>query len=72
MKLADKLSTIEESATLALNTKAKEIAASGKKVYNFTAGEPSTDTPEYIKEYVAGKLGRESLHACAGLIRTSG
>lgn len=56
MKLSDKLNTIEESATLALNTKAKELVASGRKIYNFTAGEPSTNTPEYIKEYVAKKL----------------
>lgn len=67
MKLSDKLNTIEESATLALNTKAKELAASGKKIYNFTAGEPSTDTPEYIKEYVAGKLDQNHYTPVAGI-----
>lgn len=65
--LADRLNTIEESATLALNTKAKEIAASGKKVYNFTAGEPSTDTPKYIQEYVASKLDQNHYTPVAGL-----
>jgi aspartate aminotransferase len=67
MKLSERLNTIEESATLALNTKAKELAASGRKIYNFTAGEPSTDTPEYIKDYVAGKLNENHYTPVAGL-----
>lgn len=65
--LADRLDSIEESATLALNTQAKKMAAEGKKVYNFTAGEPSMDTPEYIKEYVAGKLDQNHYTPVAGM-----
>ena len=60
-------SGLEESATLALNTRAKEIAASGAKIYNFTAGEPSTDTPEYIKEYVADKLDQNHYTPVGGM-----
>ncbi len=67
MKLADKLNTIEESATLALNTQAKKMAAEGKKIYNFTAGEPSTDTPDYIKESVAGKLDQNHYTPVGGM-----
>jgi aspartate aminotransferase len=67
MKLSSRLNTIEESATLALNTKAKELAAAGNKIYNFTAGEPSTDTPEYIKEYVAGKLDQNHYTPVPGM-----
>jgi aspartate aminotransferase len=67
MKLSERLNTIEESATLALNTKAKELAASGRKIYNFTAGEPSTDTPEYIRDYVAGKLDQNHYTPVPGM-----
>jgi aspartate aminotransferase len=67
MKLSSRLNTIEESATLALDTKAKELAAAGNKIYNFTAGEPSTDTPEYIKEYVAGKLDQNHYTPVPGM-----
>ena len=67
MKLSDKLQTIEESATLALNTKAKKMAAEGKTIYNFTAGEPSTDTPEYIKKYVATKLDQNRYTPVGGI-----
>lgn len=65
--LADRLKTIEESATLALNTQAKKLAAEGRKIYNFTAGEPSTDTPEYIKDYVAKKLDQNHYAPVAGI-----
>jgi aspartate aminotransferase len=67
MKLSKRLNTIEESATLALNTKAKELAASGRKIYNFTAGEPSTDTPGYIRDYVAGKLDQNHYTPVPGM-----
>ncbi|HEX5455902.1 MAG TPA: pyridoxal phosphate-dependent aminotransferase [Candidatus Saccharimonadales bacterium] len=67
MKLSERLNTIEESATLALNTKAKELAAEGKKIYNFTAGEPSANTPEYIKEYLAGKLDQNHYTPVPGI-----
>lgn len=67
IKISELASSLEESATLALNAKAKEMAASGQKVYNFTAGEPSTDTPEYIKEYVSGKLDQNHYTPVAGL-----
>lgn len=67
MRLADRLQAIEESTTLALNTKAKKLAAEGKRVYNFTAGEPSTDTPAYIKDYVAQKLDQNHYTPVAGI-----
>lgn len=66
-KISDLASGLEESATLALNTKAKEIAASGAKVYNFTAGEPNTDTPAYIREYVATKLDQNHYTPVVGI-----
>ena len=42
--------TAEPSATLSINTKAKELAAEGKDVAKFTVGEPDFDTPDNIKQ----------------------
>jgi aspartate aminotransferase len=41
---------VSPSMTLAIDAKAKALAASGVDVVNFTAGEPDFDTPEHIKE----------------------
>ncbi|HUG10064.1 MAG TPA: aminotransferase class I/II-fold pyridoxal phosphate-dependent enzyme, partial [Opitutaceae bacterium] len=41
---------VSPSPTLAIDAKAKALAASGVDVVNFTAGEPDFDTPEHIKE----------------------
>jgi len=48
-----KRSAIAPSRTIAMNTKAKEMRASGVDVISFAAGEPDFHTPEFIKE--AGK-----------------
>ncbi|MGA9526350.1 MAG: pyridoxal phosphate-dependent aminotransferase [Myxococcaceae bacterium] len=50
MKLAQRLSAIKPSPTLALNAKAKALAAKGVDVISFAAGEPDFDTPEHIKK----------------------
>ncbi len=49
MKLARRLQTIKPSPTLALNARAKALAAAGEDVVGFAAGEPDFDTPEHIK-----------------------
>ncbi len=49
MKLAARLEAIKPSPTLALNAKAKALAAKGEDVVSFAAGEPDFDTPEVIK-----------------------
>jgi len=41
---------VKPSATLAAGAKAKEMKASGIKVYDFTLGEPDFPTPEHIRE----------------------
>lgn len=38
------------SATMALNARAKVLAAEGADIVNFTIGEPDFDTPDYIKQ----------------------
>ena len=42
--------SIAPSATLAISSKAKQMAAQGVHVANFSAGEPDFDTPEFIRE----------------------
>jgi aspartate aminotransferase len=50
MKLADRLQSIKPSPTLALNAKARNLAAQGIDIASFVAGEPDFDTPDFIKE----------------------
>ena len=40
--LASRLDGLEESATMALNAKAKQLQEAGKTIYNLTAGELSS------------------------------
>jgi len=44
------IQAVEPSATLAIDSKAKELKAAGKDVVGFGAGEPDFDTPENVKE----------------------
>ncbi len=48
MNLADRLSAVAPSATLALTQKAKEMRAAGRDVVSLTAGEPDFETPPHI------------------------
>ena len=56
MNLASRLKSIKPSATLALNAKAKALAAQGVDVVGFAAGEPDFDTPEFIKQAAIDSL----------------
>ncbi len=47
-ELSKKLQAIQPSATLVINTKAKQLKAEGKNVISFGAGEPDFPTPTYI------------------------
>ncbi|MBU8897430.1 aspartate aminotransferase [Corallococcus sp. H22C18031201] len=50
MKLARRLQAIKPSATLALNARAKALAAQGVDVVVLAAGEPDFDTPDFVKQ----------------------
>ena len=50
MQLARRLQQIKPSPTLALNAKARALAAQGVDVVGFAAGEPDYDTPAFIKD----------------------
>lgn len=48
--LSERAKAIKPSATLAIDTKAKELKAQGVDVVGFGAGEPDFDTPDNIKQ----------------------
>ncbi|MCZ2328695.1 pyridoxal phosphate-dependent aminotransferase [Bartonella sp. F02] len=48
--IADKLSHIKPSATIAVSQKARTLKALGHNVIALSAGEPDFDTPDHIKE----------------------
>jgi aspartate aminotransferase len=47
-RISDRVSAIAESATLAVDAKAKALKAAGRPVIGFGAGEPDFATPDYI------------------------
>ncbi|MGW4421716.1 pyridoxal phosphate-dependent aminotransferase [Streptosporangium sp. NPDC004631] len=49
-RISARISAISESATLAVDAKAKAMKAAGRPVIGFGAGEPDFPTPEYIVE----------------------
>lgn len=65
--IADRLGSLQESATLALNARATQLAREGKTIYNLTAGELASNTPEYIREMVRENLARNKYTPVAGL-----
>ena len=48
--LADALSRVKPSATIAVTSKARELKAAGRDIIGLGAGEPDFDTPENIRE----------------------
>ncbi|KFE69957.1 pyridoxal phosphate-dependent aminotransferase [Hyalangium minutum] len=56
MQLAQRIKAIKPSPTLALNARAKALAAQGVDVAGFVAGEPDFDTPEFIKQAAIDSL----------------
>jgi aspartate aminotransferase len=47
-RISDRIAAIGESATLAVDAKAKALKAAGRPVIGFGAGEPDFPTPDYI------------------------
>ncbi|MEJ6618087.1 MAG: pyridoxal phosphate-dependent aminotransferase [Candidatus Planktophila sp.] len=52
-RISARISAIAESATLAVDAKAKALKAAGRPVIGFGAGEPDFPTPDYIVEAAA-------------------
>jgi aspartate aminotransferase len=56
--LADALSRVKPSATIAVSQKARELKAKGRDVIGLGAGEPDFDTPENIKQAAIDAINR--------------
>src|SRR5580692_2072834 len=56
--LADRLSRIKPSATIAVTDKARALKAAGRDVIGLGAGEPDFDTPDHVKAAAKAAIDR--------------
>ena len=61
-RVSDRIGAIAESATLAVDAKAKALKAAGRPVIGFGAGEPDFPTPDYIVEAAAAACREPKWH----------
>jgi aspartate aminotransferase len=50
IQLSERLQAMEESATIAMSRKSRELKAEGKDVISLSLGEPDFFTPQFIKD----------------------
>lgn len=50
IQLSDRILSMEESATLAMSRKSRELRAQGKDIISLSLGEPDFHTPDFIKQ----------------------
>ncbi|MFT5860500.1 MAG: aspartate aminotransferase [Flavobacteriaceae bacterium] len=50
IKLSNRIMAMEESATIAMSRKSRELKAEGKDVIALSLGEPDFDTPQFVKD----------------------
>lgn len=53
IQLSDRLNAMEESATIAMSRKSRELKAAGKDIISLSLGEPDFFTPQFIKDAAA-------------------
>jgi aspartate/methionine/tyrosine aminotransferase len=61
-RISSRIAAIAESATLAVDAKAKALKASGRPVIGFGAGEPDFPTPDYIVSAAANAAAVPANH----------
>ncbi|GAA4076713.1 MULTISPECIES: pyridoxal phosphate-dependent aminotransferase [Actinomadura] len=61
-RLSRRIAAISESATLAVDAKAKALKAAGRPVIGFGAGEPDFPTPDYIVEAAVAACREPRFH----------
>src|SRR5215218_719640 len=61
-RISRRIAAITESATLAVDAKAKALKAAGKPVIGFGAGEPDFATPDYIVEAAVAAARNPAMH----------
>lgn len=62
MKLAKRLSLFEESKTIAMARRVRELINEGKSIVSLTLGEPDFDTPQHIKEVAFDAINNNITH----------
>src|SRR5918912_207461 len=61
-RISRRIAAITESATLAVDAKAKALKAAGKPVIGFGAGEPDFPTPDYVVEAAVAAARQPAMH----------
>jgi aspartate/methionine/tyrosine aminotransferase len=61
-RISSRIAAIDESATLAVDAKAKALKAAGRPVIGFGAGEPDFPTPDYIVSAAASAAAVPANH----------
>lgn len=56
-RVSDRVRNMNESATIKMSQKARELRSQGHEVISLSLGEPDFDTPNYIKEAAIKALG---------------
>ncbi len=69
MKYSENISRLQPSATMAVSSLAKKLAAEGRDIINLSAGEPDFDTPSFIVDAaIAGiRSGKTRYTPASGL-----
>ena len=60
--ISNKINKLEESATLAMTKKSRELKAQGLDIINLSIGEPDFDTPSFIKEAAKNAIDENYTH----------
>ncbi len=70
MKISKTAQSVEESITMAVTARAKQLKAEGRDVVSFGAGEPDFDTPDFIKAIAKKALdeGKTKYSPAAGTL----
>ncbi len=50
IKLSDRLNNMQESATIAMSRRSRELRSEGKDIISLSLGEPDFNTPQFIKD----------------------
>jgi aspartate aminotransferase len=58
LMISKKVNSMNESATIKMAQKARDLAAQGVEVISLTLGEPDFDTPQYIKDKATEALNK--------------
>lgn len=61
-KFSDRLIGMEESATLAMSRKSRELKAQGLDIISLSLGEPDFDTPDFIKQAAVDAMDNNFTH----------